>query len=90
MSAFIAWLRGLVSVAISSGASGVALVVADPVTFNLQKGFAKLLEVCGVLAIVHVALYLQKSPLPNEPTQVTAISAEKVTVNQSAPTEGAS
>jgi hypothetical protein len=48
----------------------------------LQSGLPKLAEVCGVLALVHVALYLQKSPLWTDPTQVTAISAEKVTINQ--------
>lgn len=73
---FQKWFRGLISVAISSAASGVALVIADPSSFNLQSGLPKLAEVCAVLALVHVALYLQKSPIweditiaPAEPAQ---------------------
>lgn len=64
MSNFLAWLKGLLSVAISSAAGGVAVVVADPSTFNIHTGLGKLGEVCGVLALIHAALYLQKSPLP--------------------------
>lgn len=81
MNSFIIWLRGLLSVAISSAASGIALVVADPMSFNLQKGLPKLLEVCGVLALVHVGLYLQKSPIWDAATQVNAPQAKTVTVN---------
>jgi hypothetical protein len=57
------WIRGLVSTAISSAAGGVALVIVDPSTFNLQSGIRKLFEVCAALVLVHVAAYLQKSPL---------------------------
>lgn len=64
MSTFLAWLKGLVSVAISAAAGGVAIVIVDPSTFNLQAGFGKLAEVCGTLALIHAALYLAKSPLP--------------------------
>lgn len=81
MNSFVIWLRGLVSVAISSAAGGVTVIVADPMSFNLQKGLPKLLEVCGVLALVHVALYLQKSPIWDATTQVNAPQAKTVTVN---------
>jgi hypothetical protein len=64
MQTFWVWFRGLLSVAISSAAGGVTVVVVDPATFNFSTGFVKLAQVCGVLALIHAALYLQKSPLP--------------------------
>ncbi len=79
-SGFQKWLRGLVSVAVSSGASGVALVVADPQSFNLHQGLPKLAEVCGGLSLVHVALYLQKSPIWDASVQVNAPAASTVNV----------
>jgi len=86
MNSFRQWLRGLISVAISSAASGVALVVADPQSFNLQHGLPKLAEVCAVLAMVHVALYLQKSPIWGDPSvQVNAPSADTVNVTTTNP-----
>jgi hypothetical protein len=81
MNAFKQWLRGLVSVAISSAASGVALVVADPQSFNLQKGLPKLAEVCAVLSLVHVALYLQKAPIWDEEPKNAVIAGGDVTIN---------
>lgn len=64
MQTFLKWLQGLFAVGISSAAGGVAIVIVDPMTFNLHQGLGKLAEVCGVLFLIHVALYLQKSPLP--------------------------
>lgn len=58
------WLKGLLSAAISSAAGSVGLVVIDPQTFNLQEGLSKLGTVAAALAIVAVANYLKKSPLP--------------------------
>jgi hypothetical protein len=58
------WAKGLVSAAISSAAGSVGLVVIDPQTFNLQEGLSKLGTVAAALAIVAVANYLKKSPLP--------------------------
>lgn len=72
MNTFVQWVKGLVSVAISSAAGGVAIVVVDPMTFNFSTGLAKLGEVCGVLALIHTALYLQKSPLPGINTETGA------------------
>ena len=60
------WFRGLISTAISSAAAGVTLTVVDPATFNFNGGLYKLGEVCAALALVHVAAYLQKSPLWDE------------------------
>lgn len=58
------WLVGLLSVTISSAAGGVSVVVVDPVQFNFHSGFGHLCSVCGILALIHAALYLAKSPLP--------------------------
>lgn len=68
---FQSWVKGLIGTAISSAAGGVALVVVDPNTFNFQGGLRKLAEVCGALALVHVAGYLQKSPLPDSSVTIT-------------------
>ena len=69
MDKFTAWLKGLLSVAISSAAGGVAQIVVDPSTFNFHSGMGKLAEVCGALALVHCAGYLQNSPLPGVQNQ---------------------
>jgi hypothetical protein len=71
MNSFKKWLRGLVSTAISAAAGGVALVIVDPATFNLQSGIVKLSEVCGALVLVHIAAYLQKSPIWGDDTPAT-------------------
>ncbi|MDE2099241.1 MAG: hypothetical protein KGL39_18450 [Patescibacteria group bacterium] len=63
MNNFKKWFRGLISTVITAAAGGVALVIVDPATFNLQAGLGKLGEVCGALVLVHVSAYLQKSPL---------------------------
>jgi hypothetical protein len=62
------WIRSIISVGVSAAASGVVVTVADPSTFNLHGGLAKLGTVCGLLALVHIAMFLQKSPMP-DPTQ---------------------
>jgi len=67
------WLRGIVAAAISGGAGGVltglAAVGIDPQHFNLQTGMAATLRIGAAAALINavigVAAYLQKSPLPN-------------------------
>ena len=68
------WLRGIVAAAISGGAGGVltgfAAVGIDPQHFNLQAGIGATLRIGAAAALINavigVAAYLQKSPLPNE------------------------
>jgi hypothetical protein len=84
-SGFQQWLRGLISVAVSSGAGGVTVGIVDPNTFNVHAGLPKLLETCGVLALIHVALYLQKSPIWDAAVQVNAPSADTVNVTNQQP-----
>lgn len=68
------WLKGIFAAAISGGAGGVltgfAAVGIDPQHFNLQAGIGSTLRI-GVAAalinaVIGVAAYLQKSPLPTE------------------------
>jgi hypothetical protein len=70
---FEIWLKGIIAAAISGGAGGVltglAAVGIDPQHFNLQMGMSATLHI-GVAAalinaVIGVAAYLQKSPLPN-------------------------
>jgi hypothetical protein len=68
------WLRGLMAAAISGGAGGVltgfAAVGIDPQHFNLQTGMTATLRIAAAAALINavigVAAYLQKSPLPSD------------------------
>ncbi len=68
------WLKGILAVAISGGAGGVltgfAAVGIDPQHFNLQAGMGATLRIAAAAALINavigVAAYLQKSPLPSE------------------------
>jgi hypothetical protein len=74
MSHLQIWLKGLLAAAISGGAGGVltgfAAVGIDPQHFNLQSGSAATLRIGAAAALINavigVAAYLQKSPLPSE------------------------
>ncbi len=68
------WLKGIVAAAISGAAGGIltgfAAVGIDPQHFNLQAGMGATFRI-GVAAalinaVIGVAAYLQKSPLPQE------------------------
>jgi len=68
------WLKGIVAAGISGGAGGVmtglAAVGIDPAHFNLQAGIGATVRI-GVAAalinaVIGVAAYLQKSPLPGD------------------------
>jgi len=62
------WLKGLISAAVGAFATGVSLVIVDPMDYNLADPVAtkRLLMVCAVNAIIAVAMYLKRSPLPND------------------------
>jgi hypothetical protein len=68
------WLKGLLAAAVSGGAGGVltgfAAVGIDPHHFNLQSGIGATLRIGAAAALINavigVAAYLQKSPLPSE------------------------
>jgi hypothetical protein len=68
------WIKGIVAAAISGGAGGVltglAAVGIDPQHFNLQTGMGATLRIAAAAALINavigVAAYLQKSPLPND------------------------
>jgi NAD(P)H-hydrate repair Nnr-like enzyme with NAD(P)H-hydrate dehydratase domain len=71
---FELWIKGVVAAAISGGAGGVltgfAAVGIDPQHFNLQSGTGATLRIAVAAALINavigVAAYLQKSPLPND------------------------
>jgi hypothetical protein len=68
------WLKGIVAAAISGASGGVltgfAAVGIDPQHFNLQAGIGATLRIGAAAALINavigVAAYLQKSPLPAE------------------------
>ena len=68
------WLKGLLAAAVSGGAGGVltgfAAVGIDPQHFNLQAGVGATLRIAVAAALINavvgVAAYLQKSPLPQD------------------------
>jgi hypothetical protein len=67
------WLKGLLAAAISGAAGGVltglAAVGIDPQHFNLQSGIGATFRIGSAAALINavigVAAYLQKSPLPS-------------------------
>ncbi|HUL16949.1 MAG TPA: hypothetical protein VLV88_13205 [Terriglobales bacterium] len=68
------WLKGMLAAAVSGAAGGIltgfAAVGIDPQHFNLQAGMAATLHIglaaALINAVIGVAAYLQKSPLPQE------------------------
>jgi len=68
------WLKGLIAAAVSGAAGGVltglAAVGIDPQHFNLQTGTGATLRIAAAAALINaiigVAAYLQKSPLPQD------------------------
>jgi hypothetical protein len=68
------WLKGIFAASISGAAGGVltgfAAVGIDPQHFNLQSGTSATLRIGAaaafINAVIGVAAYLQKSPLPME------------------------
>jgi hypothetical protein len=74
MSHLHIWLKGILAAAISGAAGGVltgfAAVGIDPQHFNLQAGMGATLRIAGAAALINavigVAAYLQKSPLPQD------------------------
>jgi Na+(H+)/acetate symporter ActP len=68
------WLKGALAAAISGAAGGVltglAAVGIDPQHFNLQSGMAATFRIGAAAALINavigVAAYLQKSPLPQD------------------------
>ena len=68
------WIKGIFAAAVSGGSGGVltgfAAVGIDPQHFNLQAGVGATLRIALAAALINavigVAAYLQKSPLPAE------------------------
>lgn len=60
------WLRGLAAAAIGGAAQAITLIIVDPHTFN---DWGKLVTAAGASAVVAVAFYLVRSPLPEFPTR---------------------
>ena len=67
------WIKGMLAAAISGASGGVltglAAVGIDPSHFNLSNGMHATMQIAGAAAVINaligVAAYLQKSPLPN-------------------------
>lgn len=73
------WLHGLAAAAVGAFSSSVTALVVDPAKFNFTTGgFLALGEVSLVAAIVAVAGYLAKSPLPD--SSASSSQAQKLGV----------
>jgi len=64
MTGWRLWIRGLIAATVNGLASGIVLVIADPVTFNLIDGKQKLLATSGLLGLLGMANYLKQHPVP--------------------------
>jgi hypothetical protein len=68
------WLKGMVAAGVSGAAggmmTGLAAVGIDPGHFNLSAGMGATVRIAAAAALINavigVAAYLQKSPLPGE------------------------
>ena len=73
MSGLQIWFKGIVAAGISGAAGGImtglAAVGIDPAHFNLQAGMGATVKIGAAAALINavigVAAYLQKSPLPD-------------------------
>lgn len=67
------WLRGMLAAVVSGAAGGVltglAAIGIDPTHFNLAEGFGHVWRIAaaaaGINAVIGLAAFLQKSPLPD-------------------------
>ena len=88
MELFFKWLYGLASAAIGAAAGGITASVVAPESFNFSHaGLEKLGALCGVNALLAVAMYLKASPLPaiQTTTQTTTLETKTI-VNPAPPT----
>jgi hypothetical protein len=75
------WVRGLIAAGISGAAGGIltglAAIGIDPEHFNFAKGLNAMLQIAGAAAIINaligVAAFLQKSPLPDLPAKSSIV-----------------
>jgi hypothetical protein len=73
------WLQGLAAAAIGASASSITAIIVDPTKFSFAPdGFLALGKISLVAAIVAVAGYLAKSPLPDDTTVTPSSSAQKL------------
>jgi hypothetical protein len=71
------WMRGIAAAAVSGASggmmTGLAAVGIDPAHFNLQAGVGATAKIASAAAFINaligVAAYLQKSPLPDNVTR---------------------
>jgi uncharacterized membrane protein len=73
------WLHGLMAAAIGAFSSSITLIIVDPAKFNFSTdGFLSLGKVSLVAAILAVAGYLAKSPLPTNAANSSRDSLRKL------------
>lgn len=58
------WIEGLLAAAIGGGANAITVNLIDPVNFSVTAHAGKLASVAIVGAVLSVAAYLKKSPIP--------------------------
>ncbi len=70
MSSWKIWAKGMAAALIGGGASAVAAAVTEPgVARGVRASWVLLLRMSAVAAVINVAAYLKKSPLPAEATK---------------------
>lgn len=69
MKTFLKWFYALLATGISAAANGVTASIVAPESFNFtHAGWVKIGTLCGVNALLAIALYLKQSPLPGSLT----------------------
>lgn len=60
------WLRGLIEAGIQGGTVMIGTTMFAPETFNFDDGLGKLIKVSCFSAVIGMAKYLSKKPLPED------------------------
>lgn len=60
------WLHGLAAAFIGGAANAISNIAVAPETFNFEAGLKKLLMSALVSGVLGAALYLKKSPVPED------------------------
>lgn len=78
------WIHGLGSAFIGGGANAVTVMIVDPIQFNINDGWQKLLTVFLVSAILSACFYLKQSPLPTESSESSNSSSPSTLIKVTA------
>ncbi len=63
------WLHSAVATTVSGAAGAGAVMIVDPLDFNLHDGLPKLLTVAAIMGVIALMNFLKQHPLPDLPAE---------------------